>query len=198
MDSSAWDERYRAGEVVWGAGPNRFLAEEVAGLQPGRALDLACGEGRNAIWLAEQGWSVVGVDFSAVALDKASKVASQRGVSVEWVCADVTTWDPPDTYDLVVVMYLHLPDPARSTVFARAARAVAPQGTLLVVGHDLSNLAEGHGGPQDPAVLYGPAEVTADIGDGLRVQRAERVRRQVETDAGEVTAIDVLVRARRP
>ena len=89
MDSTAWDERYRSSELIWGAGPNRFLVEEVAGLPAGRALDLACGEGRNAIWLAQRGWQVVAVDFSAVALDKARRLADQRGTSVEWVMADV-------------------------------------------------------------------------------------------------------------
>lgn len=198
MDSSGWDERYRSTDLVWGAGPNRFLVEEASSLTPGRALDIACGEGRNAIWLAEQGWAAVGVDFSAVALEKARRLAAERGVDVDWVCADVTAWEPPGVFDLVVVMYVHLPQAGRRAVLARAAGAVAPGGTLLVVGHDITNIAEGHGGPQDPAVLYGPDDVVADIGTDLRVERAERVRRAVPTSEGEVAAIDVLVRARRP
>ena len=197
VDSTAWDERYRSSELIWGAGPNRFLVEEVAGLPAGRALDLACGEGRNAIWLAQRGWQVVAVDFSAVALDKARRLADQRGTSVEWAMADVTAWDPPGVYDLVLVMYLHLPAPARRAAFHRAGQAVGPQGTVLVVGHDLSNLTEGHGGPQDPSVLYGPADVVADIGAGFEIQRAERVQRPVEAAGSTVFAVDVLVRARR-
>jgi len=114
--SARVDERYRATELVWGAGPNRFLVEEVTGLKPGTALDVACGEGRNAIWLAQNGWQVVGVDFSAVGLDKARPLAAESGVTVAWAQGDLTTWQPPNTYDLVVVMYLHLPGDIRHSV----------------------------------------------------------------------------------
>jgi SAM-dependent methyltransferase len=198
MDQHGWDERYGASELVWGAGPNRFLVDEVTDLRPGTALDVACGEGRNAIWLASIGWQVVGVDFSAVGLEKARQLATRQGVTVEWVLADVTTWEPPGTYDLVAVMYLHLPEDLRHGVWARMARAVAPGGTFLVVGHDLANLSEGFGGPQDPAVLYGPGDVVGDIAPALTIEKAERVRRPVSTPEGEASAIDVLVRARRP
>jgi len=197
LDRQGWDERYGATELVWGAGPNRFLVDEVTGLKPGTALDVACGEGRNAIWLAQNGWQVVGVDFSAVGLKKARRLAVESGVTVEWTQGDVTTWEPPNTYDLVVVMYLHLPGDIRHSVFARMARSVAPGGTMLVVGHDMLNLSEGTGGPQNPAVLYGPEDVVGDIGSVLTIERAERVRRPVSTSEGEATAIDVLVRAHR-
>jgi SAM-dependent methyltransferase len=197
-DSATWDERYGANELLWGAGPNRFLVEETSNLVPGRALDVACGEGRNAIWLAEQGWRVTGVDFSPVGLAKAAVLATERGAEVEWVEADLTTWDPPAAYDLVVVLYLQLPAGLRRGVFRRLAPSVAPGGTLLVVAHDRSNLTEGHGGPQDPAVLYGPEDVVSDVGHLLRVTRAERIRRQVESPAGEIDAIDLLVRAQAP
>jgi len=197
MDRQDWDERYAGEELLWQADPNRFLVSEVADLAPGRALDVACGEGRNAVWLASQGWTVTGVDFSAVALDKARRLAADRGVAVEWVNADLLDWDPAaDRYDLVVVLYLHLPAEQRRAVHARAASALAPGATLLVVGHDLANLANGHGGPQDPAVLFTPADVAADLAE-LDVVRAESVRRPVITDDGEVVAIDALVRAVR-
>lgn len=197
LDGQAWDERYRGSDLVWGAGPNRFLVEQVADLTPGTALDVACGEGRNAIWLAEQGWLMVGVDFSSVGLDKARRLAGERGVTVDWVQGDLTTWEPPDLCDLVVVMYLHLPAHVRHHVFARMAGSVAPGGAMLVVGHDLSNLTEGHGGPQNPLVLYGPDDVVGDVDGILAIERAERVHRSVSTPEGEATAIDVLVRARR-
>ncbi len=197
LDRQGWDERYRATELVWGAGPNRFLVDEATGLKPGTALDVACGEGRNAIWLAQNGWQVVGVDFSPVGLEKAHRLAVESGVMVEWVQGDLTTWEPPNTYDLVVVMYLHLPGDIRHSVFARMAKSVAPGGTMLVVGHDMLNLSEGTGGPQNPAVLYGPEDVVGDIGSVLTIERAERVRRPVSTSEGEATAIDVLVRAHR-
>jgi SAM-dependent methyltransferase len=198
MNAEAWDSRYRGSELVWGAGPNRFLVDEVGDLTPGTALDVACGEGRNAIWLAEQGWQVVGVDFSAVALDKARRLAAARGVAVEWVEGDLVTWEPPDGYDLVVVLYLQLPAASRRQVLGRMARSVAAGGTMLVVGHDRANLAGGYGGPQDPAVLYGPGDVADDLGGILEIERAEQVRRPVTTPEGEAVAIDVLVRGHRP
>ncbi|HVC24850.1 MAG TPA: class I SAM-dependent methyltransferase [Acidimicrobiales bacterium] len=194
MESTDWDERYAVDELIWRADPNRFLVEEVGGLPVGRALDVACGEGRNAVWLAEQGWNVTGVDFSNVALAKAAKLASSRGVEVEWLPADVRTWDPPRAaFDLVVLCYVHLPALERSTLHARAVRALAPGGSILVVGHDLANLAEGIGGPQDPAVLFTPGDVVEDLA-GLDIVRAESVQRPVD---GGHNAIDVLVRAVR-
>ncbi|HEY7948228.1 MAG TPA: class I SAM-dependent methyltransferase [Acidimicrobiales bacterium] len=197
LDEQAWDKRYGGGELVWGAGPNRFLVEQVSNLQPGTALDVASGEGRNAIWLAEQGWRVVGVDFSSVALEKARRLARERGVAVDWLHSDLTTWVPPNPYDLVVALYLHLPPDARHRVFAQMARSVAVGGTMLVVGHDLSNLTEGYGGPQDPTVLYGLDDVVADLDGILEIEQAERVDRWVESPDGTARAIDVLVRGCR-
>ena len=110
VNSEAWNRRYAGTELLWSATPNRFLVAEVEGLPPGRALDLACGEGRNAIWLAERGFEVTGVDFSDVALERARRIAAGRGVEVEWTHADVTEYEPPlRAFDLVVVLYLHLP-----------------------------------------------------------------------------------------
>jgi SAM-dependent methyltransferase len=193
-----WDERYGTEELIWKAEPNRFLVEELDALPPGRALDLACGEGRNAVWLASKGWRVTGADFSRAGLAKAQRLATDRGVEVTWVEADVVEWRPPTaSFDLVVVMYLHLLAEQRRQALAHAAAALAPGGVLLVVGHDTSNLLKGTGGPQDPAVLFGPDEIVQDL-SGLQIERAEQVKRTVVTDAGEATAIDALVRAVRP
>jgi SAM-dependent methyltransferase len=198
MDSDAWDARYAATELLWSAEPSRFLVAQVSDLAPGRALDVACGEGRNAIWLAEHGWEVTGVDFSPVALDKARRLADGRGVTVRWLLADaVTDALEPAAFDLVAVFYLQLPSEQRRAAFAAAARAVAPGGTLLVVGHDTTNLTNGWGGPRDATVLYSPDDVAADI-DYLEVVKAERVERPVLTEEGPKIAIDVLVRAIRP
>jgi SAM-dependent methyltransferase len=198
MDHHFWDERYAGDDLLWSAEPNRFLVAEVEELPPGRALDVACGEGRNAVWLAEHGWDVTGVDFSKVGLEKARRLAEARGVSVEWERADITEHAPaPERYDLVIVMYLHLPDSARRVAFGAAAAAVARGGTLLIVGHDITNPDEGWGGPRDPDVLYGPDDVVAHLKE-LDILKAERVRRPVQTDDGEKIAIDVLVRATRP
>ncbi|GAC1376449.1 MAG: class I SAM-dependent methyltransferase [Acidimicrobiales bacterium] len=198
MDSSGWDERYAGDELVWKAEPNRFLVAETTGLAPGRALDLACGEGRNAVWLASRGWDTTGVDFSGVGLTKAARLAADRGVTVTWVQGDVTAWVPPaGEFDLVIVFYLHLPADQRRAVHQRAAAALAPGGTILIVGHDLANLTDGHGGPQDPTILLSADDVRADLA-GLQITRAEQARRIVDTDDGAKTAIDTLVRATRP
>ena len=197
MKRDDWNRRFAAPGYLFGTEPNRFLVADVAGLPPGRALDLACGDGRNAVWLAERGWRVTGVDFSDVALEKAARLAGERRMEVEWVEADLLAYEPkPRAFDLVVILYLQLPAEELGSVLERAARAVAPGGTLLVVGHHRDNLEHGHGGPQEPSVLYTPADLVTHL-DGLRVERAERVERSVETEAGEAVALDALVRARR-
>jgi SAM-dependent methyltransferase len=198
MDADAWDERYAATDLVWSAGPNQFVAAECADLAPGRALDLAAGEGRNALWLARRGWSVTAVDFSQVALDKGRQVAGDT--EVEWVCADATTWSRPQAYDLVVVAYLQLGPDERRAAIRNAFASLRPGGTLLVVAHDSSNLAEGTGGPQDAEVLYTADDVLADLaGERVEVRRADRVTREVPgPDGGSETALDCLVRLVRP
>lgn len=127
MSSAEWDRRYAVSELVWTAEPNRFVAAEVADLPAGRALDLGCGEGRNAVWLAEHGWRVTGVDFSRVALDKARRLAESRGVEVDWVGADVLAYPAePAVFDLVLVAYLQLSADERRRVVRAAAAALAP------------------------------------------------------------------------
>jgi len=198
VKSAEWNRRYEGIELVWTATPNRFLAQEVAGLAPGRVLDLACGEGRHAVWLAEQGWQAHGVDFSEVAIEKARRLAEARALDAKFEVADLTEWDPAGQWDLVLVFYLQLPVDERRIVLRTAAAAVAPGGTLLVVGHDSRNLEHGYGGPKYPDVLFTPEDVTADIsGSGLELERAEPVERPVETPEGERVAIDALIRARR-
>lgn len=197
MDADAWDRRYEGTELLWSAQPNRFLVAEAQGLLPGRALDLACGEGRNAVWLAQLGWEVTGVDFSPVAIGKAGQLAAARGVAGEFEVADLLTYEPAgQAFDLVIAFYLQVPAAARNVILRRAAAAVAPGGTFLLVAHGRSNLEEGYGGPRDPDVLYSAEDVVADL-DGLEVERAEPVLRPVETPEGERVAIDALVRARR-
>lgn len=198
MDRHAWDERYATKELLWGAEPNRFLVEETAGLAPGRALDLAAGHGRNAVWLAEQGWRVTAVDFSEVGLTKARELAADRGVEVDWVAADLNDYEPePDAFDLVVILYLQLPEAELTPILRRAAGALAPGGTVIVVSHDRRNLTDGAGGPQDPDVLATPESLATPL-PVVWVQRAERVARPVTIDGVERTAVDALVRARRP
>ncbi|MGZ4319724.1 MAG: class I SAM-dependent methyltransferase [Gaiellaceae bacterium] len=198
MEREDWNRRYAGRELVWTAEPNRFLVAEVAELRPGRALDLACGEGRNAVWLAAQGWQVTAVDFSDVALEKARLLAGERGVDAHWLTADLLDYRPaPRAFELVIVFYLQMPEAERRAVVRAAAEAVAPGGTFLLVAHDSANLEHGYGGPTEPAVLYTARDVVADL-DGLRVERAERVERSVQTPDGERIALDALVRALRP
>lgn len=197
MDAHAWDERYAAQDLVWSAEPNRFVVEELQALEPGRAVDLACGEGRNAIWLAGRGWQVTGVDFSGAALEKARRLAGDRAVT--WVQADATTWAEPGSYDLALLAYLQLPAEERGGAVRNALDAVRPGGTFFLVAHDRTNLDEGTGGPQDPAVLYTAEDVLDDLGEAtFEVVRAERVAREVsaaDEHGGEVrrTAYDALV-----
>jgi SAM-dependent methyltransferase len=198
MDATAWDERYTTSELVWSAEPNAAVVEQVSGLAPARALDLAGGEGRNAVWLAEQGWDVELVEFSAVAIEKAAAIAHHRGVSLRTTLADVTDAPELDPADLVLVCYLQLPTEPLAVALRHAARLVAPSGTLLVIAHERDNLTEGYGGPPDAAYLPTVADVLAAIdGEGLSVEHAGRIDREVATDDGPRVAIDLLVRARR-
>lgn len=209
MDASGWDSRYSGAELVWSHAPNQWVVAEMAGRPPGKALDLATGEGRNARWLAEQGWSVTGVDFSAVGLDRAAAVAEaaeaerHQPLDVTWVCADITTMELPSAaYDLVLLAYVQLPDYQRTPLIRAAAAALTPGGELLVIGHDTTNLTEGHGGPQDPAVLYSGIDLERDLQDqissgALLVERSGRVARDVETPEGLQYAWDVLFKAQR-
>lgn len=212
MEAKDWDARYAAGRQ-WSVEPNRWVVAELAGAPTGRALDAACGEGRNAIWLAEQGWSVVGVDFSQVALERAAQVAAaaveRRGqpLDLTWVCADVTAdlaaaGVGGEAFDLVLVSYVQLPSYQRLPLLRACAAALKPGGTLLVIAHDSTNLAQGWGGPQDPANLYTAADVESDLQDQiatgvLSIERSGRVAREVETEDGVKVAWDALFRARR-
>jgi SAM-dependent methyltransferase len=199
MDRRTWDERYRDRDFVWSAEPNRFLVEVAADLPPGRALDLAAGEGRNAVWLAGRGWAVTAVDWSEVGLDKGRRLAEHHGVQVSWVAADLTAWRPdPQTFDLVVILYLQVPRPVRAPIWVQASAAVAPGGRLVIVGHDLHNLSDGYGGPSSPEVLYTADEVRGVVEPLLPIERADTVLRPVETEAGVRYAIDNLTVARRP
>ena len=199
MDAQTWNQRYSETELMWSAGPNLFVEQLCRDLTPGRSIDLAAGEGRNAIWLAEQGWDSTAVDYSDVAIDKARQIAAKRGVTITAEVADLTEYEPsPGAYDLVVIAYLQIADEQLTPILGRAAAAVAPGGTFVLVCHDRDNLERGYGGPQHPDVLTTPDQVVAAIGDRLTIDRAEVAERQVQTDDGERVALDTLVLAHRP
>lgn len=208
MTASDWDKRYEEGRQ-WSVEPNQFFADAVAdlandGLTTGRAVDLACGEGRNAVWLAERGWSVTAVDFSAVGVERGRIGAAEQGITLDWVVADLQRWDLGQrSWDLVAHVFLHWEPKLRVPFLARCVDAVADGGALVVVGHDRSNIEHGHGGPQNPELLTTPGELReiAERG-GLSVSRAELVYRPVTVVADdgsetEVQAIDHVVVARR-
>lgn len=202
MDADAWDQRYAASDLVWSREPNQFVAAELADLAPGTAVDLAAGEGRNAIWLASRGWSATAVDYSRVALDKGAQLAGAISLpgDLTWVCADATTWQPPQPVDLVVMAYFQVPAEDRRRAVRGAVTMLRPGGTLLLVAHDSTNLTEGTGGPQDPRVLMTAEDVLTDLaGLEVVVLRAERVAREVSSadeHGGDErrTAWDCLVR----
>ena len=190
MRAEEWDERY-AEQQQWSAAPNAQIAALLAGLPPGDAVDLAAGEGRHALWLAGLGWRVTAVDFSDVGL---ARGRAQSGADrVAWVTADVTSWSTgPESLDLVLIAYLHLPQAETTALLTRAVGWLRPGGRLLVLGHDVENLTAGVGGPQEPAILHS-VDRLAPVAALLDVDRLEQVRR--ETPAG--TALDTLLWGRR-
>ena len=186
-----WDQRY-AETRQWSEGPNAAIEQLLGPLPPGDAADLAAGEGRHALWLASLGWRVTAVDFSAVGLDRGrTRPGAER---VNWVTADVLDWSAPaGSLDLVLVAYLHLPADDMVGLLSRVPAWLRPGGHLLLLGHDVDNIAHGVGGPQDPSILHS-VERLAPVAELLDVDRLEQVRRP--TPAGE--ALDTLLWGRRP
>ncbi|MGB5169620.1 MAG: class I SAM-dependent methyltransferase [Acidimicrobiia bacterium] len=183
-----WNDRYRESETVFGDEPNQFLVEIATKLDRGTALDLGCGQGRNALWLAERGFAVTGLDLSPVAIEQARARAAQLGLDATFESVDLLTWEPDgQEWDLVVLAYIHLPEQMRRAVHAAAQRAVAPGGSIVVIAHHLDNLGGGTGGPQRPDWLF-TEEQLADDFSGLDIVRNEQVVRT--TDHGD--ALDVV------
>ncbi|TFH19494.1 MAG: class I SAM-dependent methyltransferase [Acidimicrobiales bacterium] len=197
MDSATWDERYSTSELIWTGQANQFVERHLADLTPGTAIDLGAGEGRNAVWLAQRGWSVTAVDFSQVGLDKALRLADEHDVTIAVERADATTWTPTAPVDLVVLSYLQLPTDERRTVLEHTATWLTPGGTRFMIAHDRSNVTAGYGGPPSAEVCY-TVEETVTALDGLEIVTAEVAERHVDTPEGTKTALDTLVIARRP
>jgi SAM-dependent methyltransferase len=202
MDADEWNARYAEAArtdrgLVWSAEPNATIADALADAAPGTAIDLGTGEGRHALWLAARGWQVTAVDFSDVGMVAGRRVAQDRGFDIDWVVADATRWQPSGKVDLVLLAYLHLPRPALTDLVRRTSGWLAPQGTLVVLGHDLANLTEGVGGPQDADLLPDEA-LLRDAASGLAIERCGTLTRTVNTDEGTRAAIDVLLVAHAP
>lgn len=206
MDASDWDTRYTATDLVWSVEPNRFVAEMFAALPAGTALDVGAGEGRNAIWLAEQGWDVTASDYSRVAVERMRTLAADRlrgsAGRLRAVVGDATEVAPAspsgDGYDAVLFSYLQLPLPERAEAWRRGVEALRPGGRLVVVGHAGRNLAQGYGGPSSRDVLYDPDEVLAEASElPVDVVEAGVRERPVTTADGERAALDTVVVMRR-
>ena len=197
-----WNDRYADKDLVWSAGPNELFAKEVKNLRPGKALDVACGEGRNAIWLAEQGWDVTAIDFSDVAIEKGRQIAARREVNVNWIAEDVSSWQlPRHEFDLVAVLYLHTTIDEREQWLENVISSVKPSGTFIYIAHDIDNIKNGVGSPQDPALLPTVAEITSAL-KGFSIENAGVIERPVARDPGhgkelEGIALDSFVRAVR-
>jgi len=199
-----WDERYRSRDELWSGAPNPHLVGQAAELAAGRALDVGCGEGADAIWLARRGWQVTALDVSPVALRRGATRAAEVGADVadriDWVHRDVLTWEPGLAgYDLVSAQFMQMPEPPRESVFQRLTASVAPGGTLLVVGHHPSDLQTTVPRPPMPELYFTASEVAAllDARAWEIVVDASPERSATDPEGRTVTIHDAVLRARR-
>jgi SAM-dependent methyltransferase len=204
IDEAFWEERYRSRSAVWSGNPNAHLVNEASGLVPGAALDVGCGEGADAIWLAERGWQVSAVDFSATALERgaarARNVGSEVARRVEWLHRDLMEWVPPKAYyDLVSAQFMQLPSAQRESVFPRLAAAVAPGGSLLIVGHHPSDLQTTAPRPPMAELFYSASDVVDSLDARVWeiLTSATRERSSTDPDGRPITIHDTVVRAQR-
>lgn len=204
LSQEFWDARYGATDQVWSGNPNQRLVEQVSDLAPGTALDVGCGEGADAIWLATRGWQVTGTDVSPVALARAAERAAAEGHEVldriTWQQRDVLSWDPvPLQFDLVSAHFIHLPTAARESLHRQLAAAVRPGGTLLIVGHHPSDMETSVGRPPLPDFFFTADQVAAtlDPDDWHIVVAAAPERQTLDPDGRPVTIRDAVLRAER-
>jgi len=194
VDEQFWNDLYLEKPRLWSGAPNGMLVAEVADLPPGQALDLGCGEGGDAIWLADRGWLVTAVDLSRVALERAAAAAGDAKIS--WTHADMITNAPPAaSFDLVSAIYFPLKRQDDHRALHGLLAAVAPGGTLLVGGHDQRD--HDHHDPRfDPAEYYSPGEIADLLGDGWTIETNE-TRPRVPLPPDAIHHADVVLRARR-
>ncbi|BBH71405.1 methyltransferase [Actinoplanes sp. OR16] len=200
FSEDAWEERYRGRDAVWSGNPNPQLVADAADLPAGRALDVGCGEGADAVWLAQRGWQVTAVDISTVALGRAAGHAASAGVAdrITFSHADLRAAAPSGEYDLVSAQFMHLPSEERQQLWKHLAGAVAPGGTLLIVGHHPSDLATTVGRMHFPDMLFLPEEIAATLDPAQWELTAEARSRQVKDPEGrKITINDAVLVAKR-
>lgn len=189
-----WNSRYGDVERLWPRRPNALLSDFARGLEPGRALDLGAGEGRNAIFLAKSGWRVTALDVSDVALARAGARAAEEGVELECVVADWREYGPALPFDLVVMAFMHPKPEERESMVTRARGMLAPGGHLFMVGVDLAE--HGRRGPKDAGRLL-TVERLREVLGGLDLLRCESVSYEGESTEGARPVVDVVAIARR-
>jgi SAM-dependent methyltransferase len=175
-----WDERYAGPDYLFGTEPNDFLRSVADELPEGRALCLGEGEGRNAVFLAERGYEVTAVDASATGLRKATRLASERGVEIRAVASDLADYTiEPDTWDVIVLIFVHLPPPLRRAVHRAVVAGLRPGGVVLLEAHARGSDDEeaSRGPPRE--MLMGESELRDEF-EGLDLEIAREVRRDVE------------------
>ncbi|MCK5891908.1 class I SAM-dependent methyltransferase [Aeromicrobium sp.] len=198
FEQAGWDERYSGPEKIWSGKPNPQLVAEVSGLTPGTAMDLGCGEGGDVIWLAQQGWTVTGADFSPEGLARASRHATEAGVGdrTDWWQVDARIFDAGGRqFDLVTTHFLH-PGGAMVDVVGRLTAAVAPGGHLLVVGHAPSEVFEQLSRKQHDAMWHA-ADLLPALTDDFEVLVVEDRPRVAERDGTTTEIEDATLLARR-
>jgi SAM-dependent methyltransferase len=198
MDAQFWDEMYGRRDQVFSGAPNGVLVTEVTGLAPGQALDVGCGEGADALWLARHGWLVTAVDISRTALQRAALTGADIAGRVSWTRADLTTMPPPArAFDLVSVQYFPLPHQPAHTTLRGLLAAVAPGGTLLIASHDLADLPPLHEHGLDPNDYYQPADIARLLDDDWTVLVNETRPRTAPAPPGTHHTHDTVLRAQR-
>lgn len=202
FDEAFWDRRYGSADQIWSGRPNPQLVADLAGLTPGRALDVGAGEGADAIWLAERGWTVTAVDISSVALERGRAQAATLGTGladrIDWVRTDVLESDlPAGPFDLVTLQFMHFGREARTALFRRCIEAVAPGGTLQIVAHHPLDMESPVGRPKMPDFFYTADEIAALLDDDWTVLACDARPRTMHHDGEDVTIRDAVLLATR-
>lgn len=194
-----WDEKYSVEDYVYGKEPNRFLEEHASELPPGDVLCLAEGEGRNAVYLASLGFRVTAVDQSRVGMDKAERLAAEKGVEIEAICADLADFDLGEArWDAVVSIFGHLPPQVRRRVYRSIAAALKPGGMLLLEAYTPEQMGRGTGGPRAADLLVTADMLRAEI-PGLDFLHLEAIEREVIEGVGHTGPSAVVqLMARKP